>query len=256
MDILYIVGNGSKCDNLELRCSLRSLDMYGKNIDRVFVVGNCPEWLSDKVIKLPCPDPNPDTISPYPKNHNIAQKLLYAVDNSDLGDEFLVSMDDHFYVKDTDFNTYPWYIKNSGKWLGELPDAKKKDPEYTKFVSDCKKVLKELGLPTKYFALHKNMHVLKQAVLECREMIEDLILNNKALEIFILLSNYSLANLGILPTMISDNRLTGGIDWYKTSPDYDHSFSTPDFAETSGLYTLVKGRYPNKSKYEIEEDDE
>ena len=40
MDLLYIVGEGvSKCDYFDLRCSLRSLARYGKNIDRVFVAG-------------------------------------------------------------------------------------------------------------------------------------------------------------------------------------------------------------------------
>lgn len=44
MDILYIVGKGrSLCDNKELRYSLRSLAKYGKNIDRIFVAGYCPE---------------------------------------------------------------------------------------------------------------------------------------------------------------------------------------------------------------------
>ena len=53
MDILYIVGNFSKCDDWEFRFSLRSIDKYGKNIGRVFVCGYCPDWLSDNIIKIP-----------------------------------------------------------------------------------------------------------------------------------------------------------------------------------------------------------
>lgn len=53
MDIIYSIGSGSTWDNNELRYSLRSLDMYGKSYDRVFVVGNIPEFLSDEVIKVP-----------------------------------------------------------------------------------------------------------------------------------------------------------------------------------------------------------
>ncbi|MBR0299772.1 MAG: hypothetical protein IJQ93_05590, partial [Bacteroidales bacterium] len=54
MDILYIVGAGcSRCNDFELRMSLRSIAMYGKNVGRVFVCGHCPDWLSDEVVKLP-----------------------------------------------------------------------------------------------------------------------------------------------------------------------------------------------------------
>jgi len=54
MDIVYLMGEGySKCNYNELRYSLRSIDKYGKNVDRVYVIGYCPEWLSDEIIKIP-----------------------------------------------------------------------------------------------------------------------------------------------------------------------------------------------------------
>ena len=37
MDVLYIVGTGSKHDNLELRWSLRSLAKFGRGVGRVIV---------------------------------------------------------------------------------------------------------------------------------------------------------------------------------------------------------------------------
>ena len=42
MDVLYYIGAGSMRQNIELRLSLRSLEKHGKNIDRVFLVGNKP----------------------------------------------------------------------------------------------------------------------------------------------------------------------------------------------------------------------
>ena len=50
MDILYVVGTGSKWDNNELRYSLRSIDKYGINIDRVFIVGTKPDFCDGKSI--------------------------------------------------------------------------------------------------------------------------------------------------------------------------------------------------------------
>ena len=44
MDIVYILGNGSKFNNEEIRYSLRSLEKF-VNFDRVFIVGECPKFL-------------------------------------------------------------------------------------------------------------------------------------------------------------------------------------------------------------------
>ena len=52
MDMLYILGNGSKHDNQELRWSLRSLEKYGRNVGSIAIVGEPPEWLSPEVKTL------------------------------------------------------------------------------------------------------------------------------------------------------------------------------------------------------------
>ena len=84
MDILYIIGkNKSLCSNFELKCSLRSIAKYGKNIDRVFVAGYCPEWLSDEVIKIPYEQPYADdNITTHEKHCNIAATILYAIEEA------------------------------------------------------------------------------------------------------------------------------------------------------------------------------
>ena len=50
------------------------------------------------------------------KSKNIWAQILHAINNSDIGNnhdgEFLISMDDHFYCKETDFNSYPFYVKD------------------------------------------------------------------------------------------------------------------------------------------------
>lgn len=251
MDILYINGKGSDCDGFELRCSLRSIEQYGKNVGKVYIVGNCPDWLSDNVIKLPCEDYNKNTTTPYPKAQNIAMKLLYAVDNSDIGNVFLVSMDDHFYVSPVDFDTYPYYTKQYADGTDELPEFSANFRFlYNMFLYDCKNRLKELGLPTKYFTLHKNMKVYREAVEGCRNIIMENIENDYPFEVFLLLGNYSLANLGIVPVMTLDNRIDGAPEWYKTNREYADEFSTPNFNDSSGLYTLLAGLYSKKSKYE------
>ena len=56
MDIVYIIGKGSKWNNQELKYSLRSIAKYGINIGKVFIVGYKPNFVSDEVIYIPCDD--------------------------------------------------------------------------------------------------------------------------------------------------------------------------------------------------------
>jgi len=250
MDILYIVGKDSKCDNMELRWGLRSIDKYGIGVDRVYVCGECPQWLSDEVIKIPCDDINKDTIHPTQKAQNIANKLLYAVDNSDIGSEFLVSMDDHFYTKDVDFNEYPYYVKYTNSPF--LPEVKTpKMNEYTKWLVDCKNRLDELGLPTFHFTLHRNMRISRDAIDGCRQIIDENMKNFYPFEAFVLINNYAFLNGLCSPEFVEDVRINKASEWWKSNPKYSNVFSTASFDLKSGLYTLMDGLYTKKSKYEI-----
>ena len=250
MDILYIVGNKSKCNDFELRCSLRSIDRFGQNIGKVYVVGHCPEWLSDEVVKLPCNDFNKDTDDFVKKAQNIAKKLQYAVENSEIGDEFLVSMDDHFYVKSVDFDSYPCYTKRV-KHNGQIPHYIEGATGYNAFIGKVREHLESLELPTYYLAPHRNMPVSRQSLTDCAEIISDCYENDYPMEIFCLLNNYRVSTGEITPVLHEDNKLRSGGDWWRTSPEYDHVFSTPDFEEGSPLYVLISNLYTKKSKYEL-----
>ena len=249
IDILYVVGSNSKCNDYELRYSLRSIDMFGKNIRNVYVVGNCPAWLSDSVIKIPCEDLYDCPKEQYQKAQNIAKKVLYAIDNSDIGDEFLVSMDDHFYTDYVDFARYPYFVNRTPN-KGFLPTNKNDEKVYFRFLADCDEYLKGLGFPTLYFTLHRNMHVSRKAVNECREIMENCFESNIPFEFFVLINNYRLKEGEIVPTFVNDVKILGGTEWYKTSSDYTNVFSTFDFSPGSGTNILMKGKYGNKSRYE------
>lgn len=247
MDILYIVGKNSKCNDFELRCSLRSLAKYGRNIRKVYVVGNCPDWLSDEVVKLPCEDYNKETYSCIPKAQNIAKKVLYALDNSDIGEDFLISMDDHFYTKPTDFDNYPFYARKTYGYA-RITASGKCSGEYNQFIRSCGEYLVSIGLSDYNFALHRNMRMSRTAINGCRDIIDNCIKNNIPFETFVLAGNYAFTKGLCIPTIVKDNRLLNGQQWFKTG--LDHVFSTADFTVGSGLYLLIKQLYPKKCKYE------
>lgn len=149
MDVLYYIGGGSMRSNNELRYSLRSLEANGKNIDRVFVVGNKPEflrnvqyiWVEDK----------------FEWWKNAFEKTKAAI-QAGISDEFLLMNDDFFMLGDFDAEKYPYYHK------GEMrADSTQK---YGLVVANTKKVLESIGAPTKHFGVHCPMRIEGKKYLE------------------------------------------------------------------------------------------
>lgn len=111
MDVLYVIGTGSKWRNNELRYSLRSVEKHLKGYDRIFIVGDVPDFISNCNVIL-----NPDATtagSNYRHEYNIYNKIVCAIKYTDISDNFLFINDDHFFVKDVDIKKYPFYFKCS-----------------------------------------------------------------------------------------------------------------------------------------------
>lgn len=148
MDILYVVGTGSVWGNNELRYSLRSIAKNGKGIGRVFLVGHKPDFVSDEVIFIPCDDP-------YGQPHkNILHKVLHAVEHSDIGRHFLISSDDHYYTKPTDFDKLPVYFREKA-----IPEkVQDRWSIYFNSLHDTRGILLERGLTIYQTNPHCNTH--------------------------------------------------------------------------------------------------
>lgn len=164
MDILYVIGKGSKKNNLELRMSLRSIEKYGRNIDNVIVAGFPPEWLSDNVIVFSIEDR-------YGYKHqNILSCIEECVNQGLVKGEFLYSSDDHFYCKETDFDNYPYYIK------GELRhSANRTDPfyQYHKSLFDTRLLCTKHKLPAYNYSQHCNTHMHADVIRDIRDIIHE-----------------------------------------------------------------------------------
>lgn len=156
MDVLYYIGGGSMRHNIELRLSLRSLEKYGKNIDRVFIVGNKPEfiknveyiWVEDK----------------YQWWRNAFEKTKAAI-KAGISDDFLLMNDDFFMLEEFDALNYPFYHR------GELP--KEADREYTKILVSTRKILEKEGYKTKHFGVHCPMRINAKKYLELEKYIKE-----------------------------------------------------------------------------------
>lgn len=164
MDILYIVGKGSKHDNAELRWSLRSLAKHGRNVARVIVAGCPPAWLSDDVEALTVPDVD----LPGRKNRSIVNCVLEAVSSFNLKGDFIFACDDVFLIDTVDFDRYPLYVDDDG-----LPEAAPTDRRCTAFD--------ELLIATRQWLLERKAPVFRfQTHAFCR-MSADVIRENDKL---------------------------------------------------------------------------
>lgn len=164
MDIVYIIGKGSKKANLELRMSLRSIGKYGCGIGRVIVAGYPPAWLTKEVLTYPIEDR-------YEHKHlNILHCIETIVEEGLVKGEFLYSSDDHFYVKSTDFDTYPVFIK------GQLRERViESDPfyEYHKSLVDTRDFCQKHGLGTANFSQHCNTHMHSEIIKQMKPILKE-----------------------------------------------------------------------------------
>ena len=155
MDVLYYIGGGSMRHNIELRFSLRSIEKYGKNIDRVFVVGNKPEflqnveylWVEDK----------------FEWWRNAFEKTKAAI-NAGISEDFLLMNDDFFMTGAFDAAKYPYYYK------GEMPDG---GNAYQKVIANTKRILKGIGATTYHYGVHCPMRMNGKKYLELEKYFKE-----------------------------------------------------------------------------------
>lgn len=102
MDVLYILGRGSKHNDMELRLSLRCLERNAIGVDRVFIVGNKPEWVQN-VNHIPAEDT-------YTAENNAFQKVLKACKNG-ISEDFVLMNDDFFLLRRTILEDYLPFIR-------------------------------------------------------------------------------------------------------------------------------------------------
>lgn len=111
IDVLYILGTGSKYNNEELRYSLRSLEKFGQNVGRVFITGECPNFIDqNKVIFTPELDIGCPAINHWWKVYQTFEK------HQELTGNVLLMYDDVFFAKEFDAANYPYFFR------GDLPN--------------------------------------------------------------------------------------------------------------------------------------
>lgn len=249
IDILYIVGKGfSEWNNNELRYSLRSIAKYGKNVGRVFICGYIPGFVNRETVNcLYLRDEGTN------KHYNILRAIEYAVANSDIGPRFLLSSDDHYYIKPTDFDKYPVY------WRGkELPVQQEGNRWYDITLHSTREVLDAFALPAFFYAWHGNTWFDRGLFLSRRfELIRRLAQTMpEACEPSCLMLNYWRAvEPDTMPAheFIKDGKIssTHTPEGICAAAESKHVLSTTDVVGEN-MRKFLELEFPTKCKYEVQ----
>ena len=150
MDVVYVIGTGSKWDNNELRYSLRSIEKFASGLGEVYIVGDeLPDFLDPgKVHFFQCADKPGDSPA-----RNVYRKIKTIFDETFIL-EFLLSSDDHFFIKPVDFKHWPLHYK--GDVMPVDFDSKVGDRRYTQTMIDTHKFMASCNLDTRYYEGHTN----------------------------------------------------------------------------------------------------
>jgi hypothetical protein len=234
MDVVYI-NQKTPWKNQELLYSLRSLEKFVANYNRVFLVGYKPDFISEEVIHVPYDDKFVNRAT------NIMMKVLTASEQEDLSEDFMLLNDDYFFVDHIDGPTYPYYFKCDLQHTIQIQRN-----EYQKHVIPTYKELIDRKLPTKNFDTHK-------PIIYNKELFQNVVQEydwNRPYG-FILRSIYC-NTLGIEGIERVDNKINHSHvpeNWERMTKGLD-CFSVGDQSTDQYLQMFLNKLLPSKSKYE------
>lgn len=116
VDAVFVIGNGSKNGNEELRYALRNLDAHCKFVRNVYICGECPKWVDTSVVRhLKWPDR-----FRHAKDANIIDKLRHACEFPGMARKVLFCSDDQFQTRECTWDDfYPRFLRQynrEDKW--------------------------------------------------------------------------------------------------------------------------------------------
>ena len=240
MDILYVVGTGSKWNNNELKYSLRSIDKNGVNVGRIFIATETlPKFINPEAVEHICIRDLGKI-----KHRNIMDKIECVMYYSDIADDFLLSSDDHFYLRETDFDHYPLYHK------GEIQE-RDENAEYWLSMRDTKQLLQQHGLTTYSTNPHCNTHFNRPMFMEHSALMKEGKQLRYGAEVNCLMGNLMIA-AGVEPVCYNDIKINS----FKNREDLlrqlgdTNCFSIYDSALNCGIKEYLLEMFPNKSRWE------
>lgn len=246
MDIVYIF-NGWKSGE-ELRYSLRSIDMFGQNVGRVWLLGHKPEWMSDLVTEIEYTSDRQ-----LYKENDITAAIFRAAEVPELPNRFLICADDYFYIRPTDFDNYPIYLKNASLPRTVENKVRMGGNLYVRSMVNTRALLTAAGLPIGNYSQHACFPADKKLMAEFRHVFDAAMLLDYGALFDSLMANIIIDKTGEQPVPRHDNKVKTARNRAELLERIGDTevFSSADRSLDYGLREILKGYFPNKCKYEL-----
>lgn len=241
VDVVYILGTGSKWQNNEIRYSLRSIEKYLLNYGNVFIVGEKPDFVQN-VIHIPIADGVEDAAS------NIMAKIVYACASPLISKHFLCMQDDIFLLNYFVADKFPYYKDGS---LYDLLLSTPIDNWYRKNILSTRDCLQNKSKKSDHFDTHVPIIYDKPSFVTVMSqydwnaasyLIKSLYCNTLRIEGEQLADSKIRQRIGLDPAR----------EFVKDKTIFsigDECLRNTKFAK-SAIPKLLQELYPNKSKYE------
>lgn len=242
MTVLYILGDGSKHDNIELRWSLRSLAKFATDVDRVIVAGNPPDWLSPEVERFDYHQHLDRT------NRNIPDTVVAAITALDLHGEIVMAYDDAILSDRVTFAALGLMVR--GWTLPEMVPGDCRN-NYFKALVETRKFLMEHSLPALDFEQHAfkiiDADLIRVNMKIVREAIDKSYFGVTADCLF---TNLMLTKPNHRPVVRREDSKLCNMTLHDISRDWCFSFSDKAFDDPTFLQ-LMNDFYGEPCKYEV-----
>jgi hypothetical protein len=163
IDIVYILGKGSRWNDNELRFSLRSIEKNFADAGKIFVVGECPGWLTG-ITHIPAPDKYDNKIL------NAIVKYTVAASDPRIGKDFVLMNDDIFFIRKTQAHDIKFFSRGRLREMCDLHPSK--GGYYYHSLRDTEKRLDVMGIPNAIdFEVHSPIIFNKEKLLSVMGMV-------------------------------------------------------------------------------------
>jgi hypothetical protein len=165
IDLVYVLGTGSKWNNNEIRFSLRSVCKNLQNVGKIFIVGEMPGFLQH-CVHVPCADIFDPAIN---ADGNMTHKLLTVCRLADLSDDFLFMNDDFIINQPIAAHEIPWMHKED---MATRPPQYWTSQFYRFRLKRTFDELKKRGMKTMQYDYHAPMLMNKHHFISVMEQFD------------------------------------------------------------------------------------
>lgn len=250
MDIVYIF-NGWKTGE-EMRYSMRSIAKYGRNVGQVYVLGHRPQWCNPATVR----EIVYNSDSKLYKENDITAAIMKAAEVPELSTRFLICADDYFYIRETDFDNYPIYLKNpklphSFEAGGNNP--RKGGINYRRSAVNTRALLTAAGLPIGNYSQHACFPADKKLMAEFAHLFRAALLLEYGALFDSLMANIIIDKTDAVVVPRKDNKIRTARDRAELLQLIGDTevWSSSERHLDYGLLRILQTDLPEKCKYEL-----